>query len=81
MAATYAIVAWILMQIGEVTFPALSIPDWVMSALVGVLLLGFPVAGIFAWRFDKTPAGFVKKSSFAGGDNPATLALLNTVAF
>ena len=41
VAATYAVVSWILMQIGEVTFPALNIPDWVMSTLVVVLLAGF----------------------------------------
>ena len=38
VAATYAVVSWILMQIGEVTFPALNIPEWVMSTLVVVLL-------------------------------------------
>ena len=60
VAATYAVVAWILMQIGEVTFPALNIPEWVMSTLVVVLLAGFPIAVIFAWIFDKTPQGFIK---------------------
>ena len=60
VAATYGVVAWILMQIGEVTFPALNIPEWVMSTLVVVLLAGFPIAVIFAWIFDKTPQGFVK---------------------
>jgi len=60
VAATYAVVAWILMQIGEVTFPALNIPDWVMSTLVVVLLAGFPIAVIFAWVFDKTPQGYIK---------------------
>ena len=60
VAATYGVVAWILMQIGEVTFPALNIPEWVMSALVVVLLAGFPIAIIFAWIFDKTPQGFIK---------------------
>ena len=60
VAATYAVVAWILMQIGEVTFPALNIPDWVMSTLVLVLLAGFPIAVIFAWIFDKTPQGYIK---------------------
>ena len=62
VAATYAVVAWILMQIGEVTFPALNIPDWVMSTLVVVLLAGFPIAVIFAWIFDRTPDGLVKTS-------------------
>tara|TARA_Y100000590_G_scaffold41868_1_gene44653 strand:+ start:1721 stop:3622 length:1902 start_codon:yes stop_codon:yes gene_type:complete len=60
VAATYAVVAWILMQIGEVTFPALNIPEWVMSTLVVVLLAGFPIAMIFAWIFDKTPQGYIK---------------------
>ena len=60
VAATYAVVAWILMQIGEVTFPALNIPEWVMSTLVVVLFAGFPIAVIFAWIFDKTPQGFIK---------------------
>jgi len=60
VAGTYAVVAWILMQIGEVTFPALKIPEWVMSTLVVVLLSGFPIAIIFAWIFDKTPDGFIK---------------------
>ena len=60
VAATYAVVAWILMQIGEVTFPALNIPDWVMSTLVLVLLAGFPITIIFAWIFDKTPQGYIK---------------------
>jgi len=60
VAATYAVVAWILMQIGEVTFPALNIPEWVMSTLVVILLAGFPIAVIFAWIFDKTPQGYIK---------------------
>ena len=60
VAATYAVVAWILMQIGEVTFPALNIPEWVMSTLLVVLLAGFPIAVIFAWIFDKTPQGYIK---------------------
>jgi len=60
VAGTYAVVAWILMQIGEVTFPALNIPEWVMSTLVVILLAGFPIAIIFAWIFDKTPQGLIK---------------------
>ena len=65
VAATYAVVAWILMQIGEVTFPALNIPEWVMSTLVLMLLAGFPIAVIFAWIFDKTPDGIVKTSEMS----------------
>ena len=68
VAATYAVVAWILMQIGEVTFPALNIPEWVMSTLVLVLLAGFPIAVIFAWIFDKTPQGYIKTDALKAGN-------------
>ena len=57
--ASYAVVAWIIMQIGEVTFPALRLPDWVLTAVVVILLIGFPVVAIVAWIFDRTPDGIV----------------------
>ena len=61
--ATYSVVAWIIMQIGEVTFPALRLPDWVLTAVVVVLLIGFPVVAIVAWIFDRTPDGIVRTPS------------------
>ena len=60
VSTTYAVVAWIIMQIGEVTFPALHLPDWVLTAVVVILLIGFPVVAIVAWIFDRTPDGIVK---------------------
>jgi TolB-like protein/Flp pilus assembly protein TadD len=53
----YAIVGWILLQIGEVTFGPLGLPDWVMSFLVVLVIAGFPVALLLAWRYDFTPRG------------------------
>ena len=32
--STYAVVAWVIMQIGEVVFPALRLPEWVLSTVV-----------------------------------------------
>ncbi len=51
------------MQIGEVTFPALRLPDWVLTAVVVTLLIGFPIVAIIAWIFDKTPDGIVRTQS------------------
>jgi len=53
----YAVVAWILLQIGEVTFDPLGVPDWVMTALVIVAIIGFPIAAVLAWMFDIEPTG------------------------
>ncbi|MDH3297132.1 MAG: hypothetical protein OEM96_02470 [Gemmatimonadota bacterium] len=60
VAAMYAVVAWMLMQIGEVTFPALRLPDWTLTLVVVLLIGGFPIAMILAWAFDVTSAGVVR---------------------
>ncbi len=65
----YIIVAWVLLQVGEVLGPALRLPEWVNSALAFFLILGFPIALFFAWAFDLTPEG-IKRD---GEDKPADL--------
>src|SRR5210317_1460763 len=62
---TYAIVAWVLLQIGEVTFGPLGLPEWVMRALVIVAIVGFPIAVVLAWMFDIEPSGIQRTTSRA----------------
>ena len=62
VAIVYAVVSWLLMQIGDVMFPALRLPDWTPTLLVAFLILGFPLAAIFAWAFELTPDGVVRTS-------------------
>lgn len=61
VAAAYVIVGWLIMQGGEVMAPALNLPDWVNSMLVFFLILGFPLAMVFAWAFEMTPEGIKKE--------------------
>lgn len=51
----YTIVGWILAQIAEFAFENFGAPDWVLKSVVVILLMGLPVALIFAWAFEKTP--------------------------
>jgi hypothetical protein len=60
----YALVAWALLQIGEVTFEPLGLPGWVMSALIVLVIAGFPAAAILAWMFDITPFGVRPRSRY-----------------
>jgi adenylate cyclase len=53
----YALMAWVLLQIGEVTFEPLGFPDWLMTALVIIVIIGFPVTAVLAWMFDIAPSG------------------------
>ena len=62
VAFVYIIVAWFSMQVVDVMFPALHVPEWAVSAIAVVLLIGFPIALIFAWAFEMTPEGLKKES-------------------
>jgi TolB-like protein/tetratricopeptide (TPR) repeat protein len=57
VAAAYAIVSWLLVQIASVLAPALRLPDWVVSLVVLLLILGLPVAVFLAWAYELTPDG------------------------
>jgi len=66
----YALMAWVLLQIGEVTFEPLGLPDWLMTALVIIVIMGFPVAAVLAWMFDIAPSGIRRDvSGLRGKDN------------
>ena len=56
VAVVYLIAAWVTMQVVDVMFPALQLPEWLATAVAALLLLGFPFALILAWAFEVTPA-------------------------
>ncbi len=53
----YIFAAWLTVQVVDVMFPALNVPEWVVSAVAVLLLIGFPFALILAWAFEMTPEG------------------------
>jgi TolB-like protein len=57
VAVAYGIAAWLLIQITATTFPVLNIPAWAVSLVTALILIGFPLALIFAWAFELTPEG------------------------
>ena len=63
VASSYAVAAFILMQLVEILFPMFNFPQWTQQFVVIVVLLGFPITIVFSWVFDKTPEGLVKTSS------------------
>lgn len=57
----YSIVIWLIFQISEIVVPALAMPDWVVSFIVVLGMLGFPIAAVLSWIFDITPEGVVRE--------------------
>ena len=63
----YGVVAFVLLQLGEIIFPGLNLPDWTLTLLIVILGMGFPVAVVLAWIFDKTPEGIIRTDSIDEG--------------
>jgi TolB-like protein/Flp pilus assembly protein TadD len=53
----YCAVSWIIIQVATSFFPALHLPDWSVSLVAALVIIGFPVAMVLAWAYDLTPAG------------------------
>ena len=61
VATFYAVAGWVLLQAGDLLFDALGVPPWALKLLLGLLLLGFPLAIFFAWAFELTPEGLKRE--------------------
>lgn len=85
VATIYAVSAWPLIQIADLSVPALGLPDSVMTMLLQVFVAGFPITLIFAWLFNFTPKGIVRASSQQetesqeGGNFKATVAVVGSL--
>ncbi|TDJ31379.1 MAG: tetratricopeptide repeat protein [Gammaproteobacteria bacterium] len=53
----YIVVGWLLIQVADVLFPAMELPNWTIRLVFAMLLIGFPAAIIFSWAFEITPEG------------------------
>lgn len=63
----YSLAAWVLLQVADVTFDRLPIPENSMTILMAIIVIGFPIAGILAWAYDLTARGIVRHDDTAGG--------------
>lgn len=60
VAAAYAVVSWLLIQVTATIFPALDLPNWALRFVILALLAGFPIALVLSWAFDVGPHGLEK---------------------
>jgi len=58
----YLIGGWLVMQVADIVLENIGAPDWVMQAILLMMLLGFVIALFFAWAFEVTPEGLVRES-------------------
>jgi TolB-like protein/Tfp pilus assembly protein PilF len=58
----YLAAGFVLLQGVDILFPALAFPEWTVTFVVLLLILGLPVAAVLAWAYDLSPAGMVRTS-------------------
>jgi TolB-like protein len=55
VAIAYVVVGWLVAQVADLIVDAFNLPDNFLQMIIVLLLLGFPIAVVFAWAFELTP--------------------------
>ncbi len=72
--AVYGVVAFGIIEAADIMVPRMALPDWTVSLVIGLALLGFPIAIVLAWAFDVTPEGMQRTGEAAPGELGAIIA-------
>ena len=57
VAVVYAATGFVVLQAADIMLPRLGVPDWAMSLVVVLTVLGFPIALVLTWALEVTPDG------------------------
>jgi TolB-like protein/tetratricopeptide (TPR) repeat protein len=61
VAIAYLAVAWVIMQAADIVFDNVAAPEWLMPVVLFFIVVGFPVALLFAWAYEMTPEGIKRE--------------------
>jgi adenylate cyclase len=77
VAVVYAATAFAVLQAADIMLPRMGVPDWGISLVIALTILGFPIALVLGWALEVTPDG-IKRTEAAPSEtsNAATPALL-----
>lgn len=66
--ALYIIAAWVILQVADLAFPGLGIPEDAIRFVWLGAFLGFPLALIFGWMYQITSDGIVRTQPLGAGE-------------
>ena len=77
----YLASSWLLLQISDVILGNFAAPGWIFQTILWLVIVGFPIALVFAWAFEITPEGLKKDEDVdrSVAVNPAKGRILNAV--
>ena len=50
----YAAAALIIIQVADIVFPRLLIPDWTVTFVIVLMIIGFPITFFLSWNYNIT---------------------------
>ena len=74
MTAIYIVASWVAVQVASEAFPAFNIPQAAIRYVWVAVLIGFPVAVLFSWKYDFTASG-IRRTPAAPEDVAAVRSL------
>ncbi len=65
----YVALGWSVLTVADILVPALHLPDWIMSLLILLIVIGLPIAVFLAWAYELSPEG-IRPTQPAPDDKP-----------
>jgi len=63
----YLVGMWLVLQVAETIFEPLRLPEWWLTALTILVIIGLPIVAVLAWAYEITPDGVVREDSGSRG--------------
>ncbi len=67
VAGAYLVGMWLMLQVAETTFAPLRLPEWWMTALTILAVVGLPIVAVLAWSYEITSTGIVLDTGLPSG--------------
>jgi len=74
MSGIYIVAAWVIVQVASEVFPAINIPDGAIRYVWASVVICFPLAVLFSWKYDITTEG-IRRTPAAHEDVAMALSL------
>jgi TolB-like protein len=69
----YAAAAFIILQLVDIIAKPLQLPDWTLTLVIVLLIIGFIIAALLSWIYDITPTGVKKTKSVSHSQTNVTV--------
>jgi TolB-like protein len=67
--AAYLVGGWLLIEVADTIFPRLGLPDWTVTLVIALALLGLPLALFLSWAYELTPDGVKRTEDVKPADS------------